>query len=53
MIQRIHVVYHLRAGSDQRETIERVFEMHPKFCPVYRTLHTAIRITTELVLEEG
>lgn len=28
---------------------ERVHGMFAKFCPVYRSLHTAIAITTELV----
>lgn len=52
VIKRIHVVYHLKADEKNREAIERTFEMHPKYCPVYRTLHTAINITTELVLED-
>ena len=51
VIKRIHVVYHLKADEEKRKAIERTFEVHPKFCPVYRTLHTAIDITTELVME--
>jgi uncharacterized OsmC-like protein len=36
---------------EQRATAERVHGMFAKFCPVYRSLHTAIAITTELVFE--
>ncbi len=41
---------HLKASADQRATAERVHGVFAKFCPVYRSLHTAITITTELVL---
>ena len=50
VIQRIHVVYELAAGEEHRETVERVHGMHAMKCPVYRTLHEAIDITTEYVL---
>jgi uncharacterized OsmC-like protein len=52
VIKRIHVLYHLEAPADQRQVIERAFETHPRFCPVYRSLETAIDITTELDLRE-
>lgn len=52
VLRRIHVLYKLRASADQRETIERVHEMHARFCPVYRSLEAAIDITTELELIE-
>lgn len=50
MIRRIHVVYDLDAPADQRETIERVHGFHKEKCPVYRSLHRAIDITTEFRL---
>jgi len=50
VIRRIHVTYHLRASEEDRETVERVHEMHHGFCPVYRTLRSAIDITTEYEL---
>ncbi len=50
VIRRIHLRLHLKASADQRATAERVHGMFAKFCPVYRSLHTAIAITTELVL---
>ena len=34
-----------------RETAERAHGMFPKFCSVYRSLHTAIAMTTELVFK--
>ncbi len=50
VLRRIHVVYSLRADASQRETIDRVFDFHARFCPVYRSLSPAIEITTELQL---
>ncbi len=52
VIRRIHVTYRLKAGEEQRETIERVHDFHADKCPVYRTLHDSIAITTEYLLEE-
>ena len=51
VIRRIHVVYHLVAPVEARETIERVHRVHAQHCPVYRSLHKAIEITTEYELE--
>ena len=51
VVRRIHVVYHLDAGEEHRETIERVHAFHQDKCPVYRSVHTAIDITTEYRLE--
>ncbi len=51
VIRRIHVIYRLKAGEEQRETVERVHGVHASRCPVYRTLHRCIDITTEYVLE--
>lgn len=49
VIRRIHVTYHLRGlREDQRDTAERVHEMHHARCPVYRTLHRCIDVTTVL-----
>lgn len=51
VIRRIHVTYHLRAGEEHREAVERVHGFHHDSCPVYRTLKDAIEITTEYRLE--
>ena len=51
VIRRIHVTYRLKSGEENRETVERVHGMHHDSCPVYRTLKTAIAITTDFELE--
>jgi uncharacterized OsmC-like protein len=51
VIKRIHVVYRLKAPAAARETIDRVYGMHQRFCPVYRSLEAAIDITTALEVE--
>jgi uncharacterized OsmC-like protein len=51
VIKRIHVVYHLKAPAETLEKIERVHQVHADHCPVYRSLHKAIVITTEYQLE--
>jgi uncharacterized OsmC-like protein len=49
VIKRIHVVYNLVVADDApRETIERVHHVHKDGCPVYRSIHRAIDVTTEL-----
>ena len=54
MIKRIHVRYRLRVDTDvDRAKIERAFEHHMPHCPVYRSIGTAIRCTTELEVIEG
>ncbi|MEP7270147.1 MAG: OsmC family protein [Acidobacteriota bacterium] len=53
VIRRIHVVYHIVAPAEARETIERVHAAHAAYCPVYQSLHRAIEITTEYILEES
>lgn len=50
IIKRIRVRYLLKAGEEERQTIERVHTMHAEYCPVYRSLRDAIEITTELEL---
>jgi hypothetical protein len=49
VIRRIHVRLLLKAPAEQRATAERVHGMFANSCPVYRSLHKAIAITTELV----
>ena len=46
VIRRIHVVLRLVAPEDARETVERVHGMYAMRCPLYRTLHTAIALTS-------
>lgn len=51
MIKRIHVRYHLKLRSEQREAAERAHGAHQNHCPVARTLRGSVGITTDLLLE--
>jgi len=55
VIRRIHVVMRLVASQDVRETVERVHGIYAMRCPLYRTLHNTIKLTSsfELVLPRG
>jgi uncharacterized OsmC-like protein len=46
VIRRIHVSMRLVAPEDTREKVERVHAVYPMSCPLYRTLHDAIRLTS-------
>jgi uncharacterized OsmC-like protein len=51
VIRRIHVRLTLKAEEGHWETATRVHGFFADKCPVYRTLKSAIQITTELILE--
>jgi uncharacterized OsmC-like protein len=46
VIRRIHVAMKLVAPEQARPTVERVHEIYPMNCPLYRTLHNAIQLTS-------
>ena len=46
VIKRIHVNMRLAAPEQVRETVERVHGMYAMRCPLYRTLHGAIALTS-------
>jgi len=46
VIRRIHVSMRLVAPEDTREKVKRVHAVYPMSCPLYRTLHNAIRLTS-------
>src|SRR5271170_5417300 len=48
VIRRIRVVAHLKADASHHEVAEEVASSYAIRCPVYRSLHQAIDITTEL-----
>ncbi len=50
VIRRIHVAMRLVAPEEVRETVERVHAMYAMRCPLYRTLHNAIQLTSSYVL---
>ena len=50
VIRRIHVNMRLAAPDDVREIVERVHGMYAMRCPLYRTLHGAIALTSSFQL---
>ena len=50
VIRRIHVALRLVAPEEVRETVERVHGMYAMRCPLYRTLHKAIQLTSSYTL---
>ena len=50
VIRRIHVAMQLAAPEQVRETVERVHKMYAMNCPLYRTLHNAIQLTSSYTL---
>ena len=50
VIRRIHVNMRLAAPAEVRETVERVHGMYAMRCPLYRTLHGAIALTSSFEL---
>jgi uncharacterized OsmC-like protein len=51
VIKRIHVTYRLRADDDvDKGKVDRVLRVHANSCPVYRSIHPQIEVTTDLEL---
>jgi uncharacterized OsmC-like protein len=50
VIRRIHVSMRLVAPEDAREKAQRAHTLYPMNCPLYRTLHNAIQLTSSLHL---
>jgi len=50
VIRRIHVSMHLVAPAGAREKVQRVHAIYPMSCPLYRTLHNAIQLTSSVEL---
>ena len=48
VIRRIHVAMHLVAPEEAKAAIERVHGLYPMHCPLYRTLHKAIQLTSSV-----
>lgn len=53
VIKRIHADYYLKLDPAQRETAQRVHEMHVDFCPVARSVKGCIQITTGLHTQDA
>jgi uncharacterized OsmC-like protein len=52
VIRRIHVLMRLVAPEETREKVERVHGVYAMNCPLYRTLHNAIRLTSSFELTD-
>jgi len=50
VIKRIHVAFVIVAAEEKRETIERVHGIFAGKCPVYRSLRSAIEISSSFEL---
>ena len=50
VIRRLHVHMRLAAASELSETIERVHGFYAMRCPLYRTLHNAIALSSSYEL---
>ena len=48
VIRRIDVAMQLTATEAQRETVDRVHGLYAMSCPLYRTLHTAIALSSSV-----
>jgi hypothetical protein len=50
VIRRIHVAMRLVAPQDVKDTVERVHGMYAMRCPLYRTFHKTIQLTSSFEL---
>jgi len=50
IIRRIHVAMRLVASEAAKETIERVHGIYAMRCPLFRTLHNTIQLTSSVEL---
>ena len=50
VIRRIHVAMQLVAPEQSRDVVERVHGIYAMRCPLYRTLHNAIQLTSSYTL---
>jgi uncharacterized OsmC-like protein len=52
VIKRVHVTYHLTIDADaDTDKVQRAFDAHPPRCPVYRSIHPQVKVSTALELE--
>src|ERR1700739_106075 len=48
VVRRIHVEMHLVTSQGHRQIVERVHQSYAMSCPLYRTLHHAIQLTSSV-----
>jgi uncharacterized OsmC-like protein len=46
VIRRIHVAMRLEAPEESRATVERVHGIYAMRCPLYRTFHNTLKLTS-------
>ena len=51
VIRRIHVDLKLHASEEARATVERVHGIYAMNCPLYRTLRSAIQLSSSYTLQ--
>jgi uncharacterized OsmC-like protein len=51
VIRRIHVDLKLQASEEARATVERVHGIYAMNCPLYRTLRSAIQLSSSYTLQ--
>lgn len=51
VLRRIRVHYRLPLPADAGDGVDRVHRIHKERCPVYRSIHRAIEVTTTFKLE--
>jgi uncharacterized OsmC-like protein len=52
VIRRIHLAMRLGAPEKALDAVERVHGLYAMHCPLYRTLHKAIELTSSYTLEK-
>lgn len=50
LIKRIHIEMKLKGGEKDREIAERLLPVFARNCPLYRSVHTAIEVTSSFTL---
>ena len=50
VIRRIHVAMRLVAPDESRETVKRTHGLYAMYCPLYRTLHKSIQLSSSFEL---
>lgn len=51
VLRRIRVHYRFATPADAGDVVERVHRIHKEHCPVYRSIHKAIDVTTTVEME--
>jgi uncharacterized OsmC-like protein len=51
VLRRIRVHYRLPVPPEAGDVLDRVHRIHKDHCPVYRSIHRAIEVTTSFQVE--